>query len=222
MTERVDIDRGPPLFPDLGTSGLRVTRAQFAVLMGTSRQTVSVWVRKGWITLGSDNRCDPRAAVAELLRHADPTRVRARVLEPLTRELEALRKRVVELEGALTRCREKGEIELDAARVAAAAKLASCHEDVEFHEGAANELAQQMTALEKWLCHDRDELTTHPASDVVDAIIHWVRLCIDGRLGVDISYGIMNSLDELSERRACSAAPPAAPTGDTEGEGETR
>jgi hypothetical protein len=105
MTTRLNDDKTPllPLGHDHAElrSGLRVTRAQFARMMGTSRQAVTTWVKSGKITIGADGGLDPRVAIAQLLRHSAPARVRAKVLAPLIGELSALHHRVAELEAKL-------------------------------------------------------------------------------------------------------------------------
>lgn len=102
----------------IASCGLRVTCAQLARLLDVTRPAVSAWKKAGRIVLGPDGRCDPRAAVASLLRSGDPARLRSRILEPVIREAADLRSQ-------LAAC----TVELDAAREAAS-----------FHEGASQEL----------------------------------------------------------------------------------
>jgi transcriptional regulator with XRE-family HTH domain len=75
--------------------GLRVLPAQLARLAGVSRQTVSMWVKKGWVALGPDGRVCPRAAIDGVLRHSGG-RIRARALKPLTDDLDSLRRQIKE------------------------------------------------------------------------------------------------------------------------------
>ena len=110
-------------------AGIRVTRAQFAKMMGCSRQAVTDWVQSGRVVVGPDGRFDPRKAVADLLRTGDPARLRARVLQPLAEEISAYRARIVALEAALGESLIKCQDRCDDLR-----------DQVEFVEGANEEL----------------------------------------------------------------------------------
>lgn len=122
MTFTPALDRSPMLPFDPGEIdrfGIRVTRAEFARLLGCSKQAVGEWVTAGKITLGADGRLDPRQAVAQLLRNSDPARLRARVLAPLVRDVVALQRRIAELEARLTAAEERAEFcEAEAAEAA--------------------------------------------------------------------------------------------------------
>lgn len=74
-------DARPSLLPfdPKDMMGMRVTPAVFAGMCGVTKQSVSRWIKKGWVTLGVDGRLDPVAATRQYLSHADPKRVRARV-----------------------------------------------------------------------------------------------------------------------------------------------
>ncbi len=82
---------------------VRVLRAEFARLMGVSRQTVSEWVEKGWLTVGADNRIDPSKGAKEVYGNMDPLRAQAHVMRDamdgrheLELEIEALRNELAE------------------------------------------------------------------------------------------------------------------------------
>ncbi|MFA6901458.1 MAG: hypothetical protein WC236_00075 [Gallionellaceae bacterium] len=136
---------------DLDRSGLRLTRAEFARFLGVSKQAVGEWVTAGKITLGVDGRLDPRQAVSQLLRNSDPARLRAKVLEPLFRDIGGLQKKVAALDIA----------------------LASADENAAFHEECANELAAQQDAFNKHLHKERDMLARLAANKVIDGIMTW-------------------------------------------------
>lgn len=70
---------------------VRILPAQFARALGVSKQSVSRWVRDGWVTLGADGRLDPTVAIGQLLRRCDPGRLRARWLRQAVTEVQALR-----------------------------------------------------------------------------------------------------------------------------------
>lgn len=155
MTFKQHPDRTAPLLPfapgDLDRCGVRMNRAEFARFLGVSKQAVGDWTRAGKITLGADGLLDPRQAVQQLLRNTDPARLRSKVLAPLVGEVGALQRRVADLEAA----------------------LAAARADVEFHEGAAAELIEQVRAT---IAHFRDdwfELRAMPARAALAAIDAW-------------------------------------------------
>jgi hypothetical protein len=137
---------------DLDRSGLRLTRAEFARFLDVSRQAVGEWVAAGKITLGTDGRLDPRQAVSQLMRNTDPARLRSKVLLPLTKQLSALAKRVSELETALS----------------------AANEDVEFHEGAAQDFSAQQDALSNCLQLERGELEKCSSAEVIAGLFEWI------------------------------------------------
>lgn len=138
---------------ELDRSGLRLTRAEFARFLGVSKQAVGEWVTAGKITLGVDGRLDPRQAVSQLLRNSDPARLRAKVLEPLFRDIGGLQKKVAELE----------------------ASLASTKEDAAFHEECAREFLDQLNSLDHHLREERNVLATMPSDKVIDGIVAWLK-----------------------------------------------
>lgn len=144
---------------DLDRSGLRLTRAEFARFLSVSKQAVGEWVTSGKITLGADGRLDPRQAVSQLLRNTDPARLRAKVLEPLSRDIGRLQQRVAELE----------------------AELARVKEDAEYHEEVSGELAAQLNAFDNHLADERNVLVSLSSNKVIDGIAAWLkRISEDG------------------------------------------
>lgn len=83
------------LLPAADTN-IRVRPAQFARMVGVSKQTVSCWIRDGKVTLGPDGRLNPAKACDEVLRHSDPSRLRAKVLRPLVDDVATLRRQIQE------------------------------------------------------------------------------------------------------------------------------
>lgn len=77
---------------------VRILPAQFARALGVSKQSVSRWVRGGWVTLGADGRLDPTVAIGQLLRRCDPGRLRARWLRQAVGEVQGLRDSLAEAE----------------------------------------------------------------------------------------------------------------------------
>lgn len=165
MTNLIDPDCNTPktgVLPfapgALDRSGLRLTRAEFARFLGVSKQCVGEWVVSGKISLGADGRLDPRQAVSQLLRNTDPARLRAKVLEPLSRDIGRLQKQVADLERA----------------------LAAAEEDADFHEGASLEFISQQDALRRHLENDRVDLANLPAHQVITAVIAWLEQVASG------------------------------------------
>lgn len=80
---------------------MRVTPARFATMCDVSRQAVSKWIKKGWVTLGPDGLLDPAVATKQYLRNVDPARAKARILKGATATHAELRARIQSLEAAV-------------------------------------------------------------------------------------------------------------------------
>lgn len=167
---------------DLDRSGIRLTRAEFARFLGVSKQTVTDWVKSGKVVLGADGRLDPRQAVSQLLRSSDPARLRAKVLEPLARDVGIMQKKITDLER----------------------DLSAATEDASFHEECAGEMAKQLNTFDKRLREERDELVTLPTDKVIDSITAWWKQVSEygtaaaGELTImECAHGCMNEPDNL-------------------------
>ena len=88
---------------------MRVKPADYARMCQVSRQTVSKWIKKGWITLGLDGLLDPVVASRQLLSKADPSRLRARVFKDATSTMKELRARLLSLETEAADMRERAK-----------------------------------------------------------------------------------------------------------------
>lgn len=88
-----------PLFePGDLAQELRVRQSDFARLCGVSRQTVSMWVRKGKIrSVFPDGTFNPRQAAREVIKSTDPARLRAKIFRIASEDAAALRRRVSDL-----------------------------------------------------------------------------------------------------------------------------
>jgi hypothetical protein len=74
---------------------VRVLPAEFARLLGVSKQCVSRWIRAGKVTPNPvDGRLDVQTAVQQVLRNTDPGRMRARVLRAAVADVQSLREAV--------------------------------------------------------------------------------------------------------------------------------
>jgi hypothetical protein len=94
---------------------MRVKPAQFARMVGVSKQAVSVAIKNGKLTLGPDGKINPAKGLREYLDNSDPTRVRVRAFRQAMTETDELRARVHALEA-----------ELEHARADLAAEQANC------------------------------------------------------------------------------------------------
>jgi predicted transcriptional regulator len=71
---------------------VRMRPAQFARLLGVSKQAVSRWIAEGKVTLNPvDGLLDAQAAVQQVLRNTDPGRLRSRILRAAVGDVQQLR-----------------------------------------------------------------------------------------------------------------------------------
>lgn len=96
--ERVSTSAPLPFDPADLAQSLRVNQAAFARMTGVSRQTVSMWVKKGKIkSVYPDGTLDPRRAAQEIICSTDNARIRAKVFKVATEDAQALRVRLAAL-----------------------------------------------------------------------------------------------------------------------------
>jgi transcriptional regulator with XRE-family HTH domain len=94
---------------------VRVRPAELARIVGVSRQAVSRWIKRGWVTTFPDGTVNPREAVASVIRHSHG-RIRAKLLRPLTDDVDSLRRQLREqTERAEAAERQAHELEADLA-----------------------------------------------------------------------------------------------------------
>lgn len=150
-------------------SNIRVRPADLARMMNVSRQAVSGWVKQGKITLGADGRVDPKIAVTQLLSNCDPSRLRAKVFQPITKDISNQRRRIADLEKSVADLTEDRDF-----HAAAASELLKVMEEFRWQVVAAWPALSQMTGAEQIaaelerieelafaaaLSHRKDELT---------------------------------------------------------------
>lgn len=87
---------------------MRVLPAEFARMVGVSKQTVSQWIKRGTVELGPDGRLEPRKASRQVIERTDPARLRARVFRQASASIDELRDRVRNLEAELDNERQLG------------------------------------------------------------------------------------------------------------------
>lgn len=80
---------------------VRLLPAQFARVVGVSKQSVSKWIRAGKVTLGPDGRLDPAKSIQEVLKNTAPTRLRARIFRHAMEGADAMR---VEIRALQRKC----------------------------------------------------------------------------------------------------------------------
>ncbi len=125
MTELKTCDPESPEQAQQSLSGLldhpdllrvRILPAQLARALDVSKQSVSRWVRDGWVTLGADGRLDPVVAIGQLLRRCDPGRLRARWLRQAVTEVQELREAAASADARVAEVEARLGAELAAAR----------------------------------------------------------------------------------------------------------
>lgn len=70
---------------------VRLLPAQFARVVGVSKQSVSKWIHAGKVTIGPDGRLDPAKAIQEVLKNTAPPRLRARMFRQAMGGADAMR-----------------------------------------------------------------------------------------------------------------------------------
>lgn len=104
---------------------VRILPAEFARLLGVSKQSVSCWIRDGKVTINPlDGRLDVQTAIQQVLRNTDPGRLRARVLRQAVQDVQGLRDEI---------SRAQGEIE------SLRAELAEARESIKFFQRYADD-----------------------------------------------------------------------------------
>jgi transcriptional regulator with XRE-family HTH domain len=102
---------------------IRVRPAEFARLLGVSKQTVSTWIRDGKVTINAlDGLLDVRRAIQDVLRNTSPGRLRSRVLRQAVTDALELRE-----------------------------NLARAEDRAEAAEAALREAQKEIAHLEKWI-----------------------------------------------------------------------
>lgn len=92
---------------------VRILPAEFARLLGVSKQTVSRWIAADKITVNAlDGRLDVQKAVDQVIRNTDAGRLRARVLRQAVEDVRSLRMAVATSDEQIAAV----TAELDAAR----------------------------------------------------------------------------------------------------------
>jgi predicted transcriptional regulator len=89
---------------------VRVLPAEFARLLGVSKQTVSRWIQEGKVTIHAvDGRMDLQSAIRQVLRNTDPGKMRARVLRQAVTDVQDLRANLAEAEDRAERAEAEAQ-----------------------------------------------------------------------------------------------------------------
>jgi hypothetical protein len=158
MKNKLDLDTQPNNQPylfgndEIDKSNIRVRPAEFARLIDCSKQAVSIWVKDGKITLGTDGRLNPSVAIAQLLKNSNPSLLRAKALKPLIRIINEQAEKIKLLEE----------------------DMISLKEDCDFHEGASLDLIGMLNKVESQLVLELENLTEKPMKDFMNAFINWL------------------------------------------------
>jgi len=196
MTNYIDLDPTGgkmPLLP-FGSSlpsvaSVRVLPAQFARLMGCSKQAVSNWVKSGRVILGPDGRLEPSAAFKRLMETGDPTKLRAKVLRPMVEHLEQYRRRIVDLEAALGEShRTIAELRLE---------VEAAEEDNNFNESSAAGFSDIFDLLQSQIAEAWPVLVELPENGGAGIIIGWLDSALEG--GVEKAGDLLSALDFAAE-----------------------
>jgi hypothetical protein len=160
MKNKIDLDTQPNNQPylfgndEIDKSNIRVRPAEFARLIDCSKQAVSIWVKDGKITLGTDGRLNPSVAIAQLLRNSNPALLRAKALKPLLKTIKIQEKKILDLEYEVSEIKE----------------------DCDFYEGANEELINLLNNAESHLMSELANLSDKPAEEVVHAFLDWLQV----------------------------------------------
>lgn len=150
MCDRCPARRSTLPFDVADMIATRLLPAQFARVVGVSKQSVSKWIRAGKVTLGPDGRLDPVAGIQEVLKNTAPTRLRARLFRQAMEGADAMR---VEIRGLQRKCAElAAELQasgpaLQSAQSAAERAQASARADVARARTEEREHAERLLAM---------------------------------------------------------------------------
>lgn len=137
---------------------VRVLPAEFARLLGVSKQAVSRWIAAGKVSINPvDGRLDVQTAVQQVLRNTDPGRMRARVLRAAIADVQELRKSAA----------------LADERVAAVeADLATVRRDARREAGLADNLACVIDRFVERVIENEPALRATATSDAWRALVY--------------------------------------------------
>ena len=169
---------------------VRVLPAQFARMLGVSKQTVSRWIQAQKVTISPmDGRLDPHLAIQQVLRNTDPGRMRVRLLQLAIGDVnemrQALSDRVRQADALAAR--------LDLVR----SELDQLRRTLEVERAAR---AAEMRAAEQ-----RED-------SIVDALVlrePEFRCCADSNAWQELAYGLQESdYDSSTGLRAAQVSDP--------------
>lgn len=147
---------------------IRIRPAEFARLLGVSKQTVSTWIRDGKVTINTlDGLLDVRRAIQDVLRNTSPGRLRSRVLRQAVTDALQLREN-------LARAEDRAAAAEDRAALADAA-LAELHAMLDHLERWITSQDQSGAILMDMIVDRADELRAAP-TETWPAILHKIEV----------------------------------------------
>lgn len=133
-------------------SKIKMKPAEFARLIGVSKQAVSVWIKDGKIDIFPNGYLNPDKAIKQLLKNTNPAKLRSRALMPLIKQVKEL----------TIKNKQK---EFD---------LIDLRESVEFLTSANEELLKVIGAIPMRLDNELDQLKKHDSEKVIKATCLWL------------------------------------------------
>ncbi|WP_413439137.1 hypothetical protein ACFDAU_06265 [Sulfuriferula sp. GW1] len=176
MTNRTKSDATPQ--PELGflmnhkeLLAIRVRPAEFARMLGVSKQTVSTWIRDGKVTINTlDGLLDVRRAIQDVLRNTSPGRLRSRVLRQAVTDALELRQNLASAEDRAT---------------TAEAALRNAEKSIAGGEAWIASAARALEILKSSIVAAADELRAAPTADW-PAILNRLELAADEAADVQL------------------------------------
>lgn len=95
---------------------VRVLPAEFARMLGVSKQSVSRWIRDGKVTVNPlDGRLEVQSAIQQVLRSTDPGKMRARILRQAVEDVQDLRANLADAEDRADQAVQRASIAIERA-----------------------------------------------------------------------------------------------------------
>lgn len=169
MTNPAKHDAAPQ--PELGflmnhkeLLSIRVRPAEFARMLGVSKQTVSTWIRDGKVTINAlDGLLDVRRAIQDVLRNTSPGRLRSRVLRQAVTDALGLRENLARAEDCAAAAEDRAAL--------AEAALRESHATLDHLERWIASQDQSAAILMDMIVDRADELRAAP-TETWPAILH--------------------------------------------------
>lgn len=137
---------------DVDDSKIEIKPSEFARLIGVSKQAVSAWIKDGKITINDHGYLNPNKAIAQLLKNANPAKLRSKALMPLIKQIRVLNLMVKEQD----------------------IKLQDLEDEVNFLTEANDEFILILAAIKSRLNLEVDLLEKYKSKQVIQAFLLWL------------------------------------------------